>query len=67
MKGTQCETILVTGRAGFIGSHVCENLLKEDYNVIGIDIINTYYDVDIKLNNLSLLESHPIFFKGRYL
>ncbi len=61
MKGTQCETILVTGCAGFIGSHVCENLLKEDYNVIGIDILNTYYDVDIKLNNLSLLESHPNF------
>ena len=61
MKGTQCETILVTGCAGFIGSHVCENLLKEDYNVIGIDIINTYYDVDIKLNNLSLLESHSNF------
>ena len=48
--------ILVTGCAGFIGSHVCERLLKDKENiVIGIDNINDYYDRNQKYNNLKLL------------
>ena len=43
---------LVTGSAGFIGFHVCKMLLKKKYNVIGIDNINRYYDIDLKLNRL---------------
>ena len=35
--------ILVTGCAGFIGSHVCEFLLKRGDNVLGIDNMNKYY------------------------
>jgi len=43
------KKILVTGAAGFIGSKVSEILLKEGYNVIGIDNINDYYDVKLKM------------------
>ncbi len=50
MKNTQ--TILITGSAGFIGFHLSKNLAKAGYNVIGIDNINDYYDVDLKLNRL---------------
>ena len=39
--------ILVTGCAGFIGSHTCENLLKNKNNtVMGIDNLNDYYEVN---------------------
>ena len=37
--------ILVTGCAGFIGSHTCETLLQNGINVIGIDNLNNYYDL----------------------
>lgn len=49
------KNILVTGCAGFIGFHLVNNLLLDDYKIIGIDSINDYYDVDLKLDRLSLL------------
>lgn len=55
------KKILVTGCAGFIGSHVCEYLLKNDYSVMGIDIINDYYDVKKKEANIKLLEKYDNF------
>ncbi len=47
--------ILVTGAAGFIGYHLCEALLKLDLDVIGLDNINDYYDVNLKFDRLSQL------------
>ena len=45
------QKIIVTGCAGFIGSHTCISLLEKGYDVLGIDIVNDYYDVSIKLVN----------------
>ena len=47
--------ILVTGCAGFIGSHLCEKLLSNHFEVIGVDNLNDYYDVKLKEYNLSML------------
>lgn len=44
--------ILVTGSAGFIGFHVANRLLKEGHEVIGLDNLNNYYDVKLKLGRL---------------
>jgi UDP-glucuronate 4-epimerase len=55
------DKILVTGCAGFIGSHLCELLLKKDYGIIGIDNINSYYDVTKKYKNLDILKEYPNF------
>ena len=56
IKKLESEYILVTGAAGFIGFHLCKKLLKEGFNVIGIDNLNTYYDVDLKKSRLKLLD-----------
>lgn len=47
--------ILVTGAAGFIGYHFCEKLLASGYEVIGLDNINDYYDVNLKHDRLKEL------------
>ena len=47
--------ILVTGAAGFIGFHICVKLIEDGYDVVGIDNINEYYDVDLKYNRLKEL------------
>jgi UDP-glucuronate 4-epimerase len=49
------KTVLVTGAAGFIGSHVAEALLERGDVVIVVDEMNDYYDVRIKEGNLDLL------------
>ncbi len=52
---------LVTGAAGFIGFHVSERLLAAGHQVIGIDNLNDYYDVNLKLARLDLLKPHSHF------
>jgi len=41
--------VLVTGAAGFIGSHVCKRLLQRGDEVVGLDNINSYYDINLKV------------------
>jgi nucleoside-diphosphate-sugar epimerase len=55
------KKILVTGAAGFIGARVSEMLLEEDYQVIGVDNLNDYYDVNLKLWRLEKLKKHGDF------
>ncbi len=49
------KKVLVTGAIGFIGYHLTERLLKEGYAVVGIDNINSYYDVRLKYAKLPIL------------
>jgi len=55
------EKILVTGSSGFIGMHLCRNLLDDGYNVYGIDNMNDYYDVSLKEARLSVLSDYDNF------
>lgn len=52
---------LVTGVAGFIGSFVAKRLIDEGYDVIGIDNLNEYYDVSLKLHRLSTFDKKSNF------
>jgi len=47
------KKILVTGAAGFIGFHLIEALIRKGETVIGLDCINDYYSIDLKLGRLS--------------
>ncbi|WP_025162157.1 NAD-dependent epimerase [Paraclostridium bifermentans] len=56
--------ILVTGAAGFIGFHLCKYLLGNDFQVIGIDNLNDYYDINLKekrLDNLNEMENFNFY------
>ena len=58
---TARRTSLVTGAAGFIGSHLCERLLSEGHRVIGLDAFTDYYPRAIKQRNLATCTTHPEF------
>jgi UDP-glucuronate 4-epimerase len=53
--------IMVTGAAGFIGFHTAHTLLKQGKTVLGIDNLNSYYDVQLKKDRLKILEIFPNF------
>jgi nucleoside-diphosphate-sugar epimerase len=54
-------TVLVTGCAGFIASHLAEALLQRGLDVIGVDNFDPYYSVELKRLNIDSLKQHPHF------
>lgn len=55
------NSVLITGCAGFIGSHVCEVLLEKGWKVIGIDNFDLFYERKIKESNLAKCMTNPNF------
>ncbi len=53
--------VLVTGSAGFIGFHLCRALLDRGDDVVGLDNINDYYEVQLKQDRLKQLTGDPAF------
>ena len=50
--------ILITGAAGFIGSHLCLKLLELGHHVVGVDNLNNYYDIKLKKDRLMLIKNY---------
>src|SRR3989344_2687240 len=57
------ETILVTGAAGFIGSHVTRALLERGYSIVAVDNLNDYYDLKLKNDRLAEFKKEVKFCK----
>src|SRR5882672_1814499 len=55
------NAVLVTGAAGFIGFHVAQRLLSNGRRVVGLDVLNNYYDPKLKEARLEILKHHPNF------
>lgn len=53
--------IFVTGAAGFIGMHMAIRLMEEGHEVVGIDSVNDYYDVNLKYARLDILSKYSAF------
>ena len=54
-------SILITGAAGFIGYHLSKKILNKNTEVIGIDNINNYYDINLKKNRVNELKKNKKF------
>ena len=61
---------LVTGSAGFIGFHVSKKLIENGHKIVGIDNLNSYYDVKLKKDRHKYLKyklkKNFLFFKNRF-
>src|SRR5699024_1414180 len=55
------KTYFITGAAGFIGFYLSKKLLDSDCNVIGVDNLNDYYDVNLRQTRLNKWEKYPPF------
>ena len=55
------KKILVTGAAGFIGFHLSKKLCGDGWNVVGLDNLNSYYDIKLKNDRLDILNSNKNF------
>lgn len=53
--------ILITGAAGFVGMHLSNQLTNHSYSVIGLDNLNTYYDLNLKKDRLAQLDGNSNF------
>jgi len=58
--------ILITGCSGFIGFHLSLFLLKKNYEIYGIDTMNSYYDPSLKYNRLKLLKKYKNFYFDKF-
>jgi nucleoside-diphosphate-sugar epimerase len=61
MTSAAARTVLVTGSAGFIGSHLVERLLAAGHTVFGIDNLDDYYPARLKIHHLAGSLAHPRF------
>lgn len=61
MKEESMKCVLVTGGAGFIGSHLCERLVRQDIQAVCLDNFDDFYDPAIKRRNIISLVSSPRF------
>lgn len=52
---------IITGVAGFVGFSTCEKLLKKNSFVVGIDNMNSYYDINIKKSRIKILKKYKNF------
>jgi len=53
--------ILITGSAGFIGYHLCRSLINDKFEILGLDNLNDYYDVNLKISRLDKLKRFKNF------
>lgn len=60
-KDNHMKSIMVTGCAGFIGSHVCERLLEQGYQVVGLDNFDPFYPKAVKERNMEGFRTHSNF------
>lgn len=60
------KKVVVTGVAGFVGSHLAENLLEEGYSVTGIDNFHSYYSEEVKRDNLAEVTNRAEHSEGEF-
>ena len=61
------DTILITGTAGFIGFHLAKYLLNKKFQIIGIDAITNYYDINLKIARHNILSKYKNFTREEFL